>query len=527
MSKRGRDDTRSMKRTVSARIPTAEGKFSLFHYRNQRDDKEHLALVMGEVTGQDDILVRVHSECFTGDVLGSRRCDCGEQLRLAMEHIANEKRGVLLYLRQEGRGIGLEEKLKAYNLQDQGYDTVEANLLLGHQADERQYWAAAGMLSDLGVCSIRLLTNNPDKVEKLSSEGIRISGSVRLIPPVHEDNFGYLTTKVEKMRHLLSLPELDIQELAIEKIELEKIELEKIETQSASIPPAQRLTPPIPAIAHQNGTSVQVINNPGTNRESYQFYLHGSATNDSGAPAQASDVAASEQSSSLEKKLSDLAEQIAQHRGKHPFVTLTWAQSLDGSIASKTGEPLRLSAEGSMRMTHRLRAMHDAILVGIGTVLADNPKLTTRLVEGSSPRPVIVDSSLRTPLHAAIFQHPKPPIFATLNPKQESIQAIRSHGGEVLQLPSAVSGGVDLPALLNQLMAIGIRSVMVEGGAQILNSFLQQQLGNRVVITIAPRLVGGIRVLGMSFDANTRSNNFVQTGYTKIDTDMIFWGAFE
>jgi GTP cyclohydrolase II len=192
--------------TVRTRLPTIEGEFQLCVYAN---GKEHLALVKGDVTGKEDVLVRVHSECFTGDVLGSLRCDCGEQLRRAMSMIACEGAGMIIYLRQEGRGIGLVEKLRAYNLQDQGYDTVEANLALGHQADEREYSMAAHILNDLGVRSIRLLTNNPAKIEHLSALGICVSERVPLEPTVHSDNADYLFTKALRMNHLFSfdLPE--------------------------------------------------------------------------------------------------------------------------------------------------------------------------------------------------------------------------------------------------------------------------------------------------------------------------------
>ena len=192
-------------RVASARIPTHAGEFQLCVYTNHRDAKEHLALVLGDVAGKDDVLVRVHSECFTGDVLGSLRCDCGEQLHLAMQTIALQGEGVILYLRQEGRGIGLAEKLRAYNLQDQGYDTVEANLLLGHQADEREYSMAAHMLDDLGVRSIHLLTNNPSKIERLQELGVQVNGRVPVEPTVHPDNAYYLLTKVQRMDHLLNL----------------------------------------------------------------------------------------------------------------------------------------------------------------------------------------------------------------------------------------------------------------------------------------------------------------------------------
>jgi len=194
-----------IKREVISRIPTIHGEFYLVLYTNNLDKKEHLSLVMGDVQGQEDVLVRVHSECFTGDVLGSRRCDCGEQLHYAMQSIAAAGSGVVVYLRQEGRGIGLLDKLRAYNLQDQGYDTVEANLLLGHQADERDYTMAAGILADLGVQSIRLLTNNPVKINRLQELGVQVTERVPVESTVNADNYQYLFTKAQRMHHLLDL----------------------------------------------------------------------------------------------------------------------------------------------------------------------------------------------------------------------------------------------------------------------------------------------------------------------------------
>jgi len=190
---------------VSTRIPTDGGEFHLNLYHNNIDDKEHLALVLGDVQAQSNVLVRVHSECFTGDVLGSRRCDCGEQLQFAMQTIAWAGQGVLIYLRQEGRGIGLLDKLRAYNLQDQGYDTVEANLLLGHQADERDYTVAARILEDLQVSSVRLMTNNPRKIRHLKELGVIIVERVPIEPTINAENANYLITKARRMNHLLNL----------------------------------------------------------------------------------------------------------------------------------------------------------------------------------------------------------------------------------------------------------------------------------------------------------------------------------
>ncbi len=190
---------------VQTRIPTAQGEFTLHYFSNSIDDKEHVAFVKGDIKGKEDVPVRVHSECFTGDVLGSRRCDCGEQLEMALKLIEASGKGVLLYLRQEGRGIGLLNKLKAYNLQDQGMDTVDANLHLGHLPDEREYDMAALMLQNLGVKSVALITNNPQKIDELTKLGIPVSKRIPIETRIHTDNAGYLKTKAEKMRHMLSM----------------------------------------------------------------------------------------------------------------------------------------------------------------------------------------------------------------------------------------------------------------------------------------------------------------------------------
>jgi GTP cyclohydrolase II len=149
--------------------------------------------------------VRIHSECFTGDVLGSQRCDCGEQLHRALELIALEGRGVIVYLRQEGRGIGLAEKLRAYNLQDTGLDTVDANLALGHPVDESDYGMAAAILKDLGIKSVRLITNNPQKITEMEERGIEVVDRIATLPTVYPDNATYLLTKAQRMNHLLNL----------------------------------------------------------------------------------------------------------------------------------------------------------------------------------------------------------------------------------------------------------------------------------------------------------------------------------
>ncbi len=191
---------------VQTRLPTANGEFVLHYYSNTLDDKEHIALVKGAVADKEAVPVRIHSECFTGDVLGSRRCDCGEQLDIAMQLINDLGYGVLIYLRQEGRGIGLLKKLQAYNLQDSGMDTVDANLHLGYLADEREYNIAALILNDLKIKSVQMLTNNPDKIDALEKLGVKVVGRVPVESVANDDNRGYLKTKAKKMAHMLFEP---------------------------------------------------------------------------------------------------------------------------------------------------------------------------------------------------------------------------------------------------------------------------------------------------------------------------------
>ena len=393
-----------VERQACARIPTEVGEFQLCYYQNSLDQKEHLALVFGEINTQSPTLVRIHSECFTGDVLGSLRCDCGPQLNQAMQQIAQAGAGIVVYLRQEGRGIGLLDKLRAYNLQDEGYDTVEANLMLGHQADARDYTIAARILQDLSISAVRLLTNNPSKIESLEQLGILVTERVPMPAALNVENATYLATKVERMRHLLNL----------------------------------------------NGRS-----------------LHPSP----------------------------LAKSVPNGR---PFVTLSYAQSVDGSITLRRGQPLALSGQESMTLTHQLRTSHDAILVGIGTVLADDPRLTVRLVAGPDPQPIILDSQLRLPLTAKLLtEHPRKPIVATTKTADSAKeQALLDAGATVVRLPATANGQVSLPALLACLHKHNVRRLMVEGGARIITSFLGERLVDRLVVTIAPLLVGGLNAVG-------------------------------
>ncbi|MBE2223631.1 MAG: GTP cyclohydrolase II [Anaerolineae bacterium] len=425
----------TVEKVTCARIPTESGEFQLCYYQSDIDDKEHLALVHGDVAGKENVLVRIHSECFTGDVLGSLRCDCGEQLQRAMQLVAAEGAGIVVYLRQEGRGIGLLDKLRAYNLQDEGYDTVDANLMLGHQADGRDYTIAGLILQDLGVHSIQLLTNNPDKIEKLQALDIEVAARVALPADVNEENAVYLRTKVERMRHLLDLN---------------------------TPPPVSPLPDVFPTNMVRNGRC---------------------------------------------------------------FVTLSFAQSLDGSITVQRGQYTAISGSESMYMTHQLRSVHQAILVGIGTVLADDPQLSVRLVDGQQPQPVVVDSHLRVPLTAKLFEQPRMPwIFTTHEASEARQTALEAQGARVIRVDAA-AGMVSLTAVLDFLYQAGLKTVMVEGGARIITSFLAAKLVDHLVVTIAPKILGGLHAVeylngsGLPHLENAR--------YQILGSDMVLSGEVE
>jgi 3,4-dihydroxy 2-butanone 4-phosphate synthase/GTP cyclohydrolase II len=212
-----RQTERLVERVVSTKLPTAFGEFTAVGYRALLDDKHHVAMVKGDVSGKDDVLVRVHSECLTGDVFHSLRCDCGDQLASALAQIEQEGRGVLLYLSQEGRGIGLLNKLRAYKLQEEGLDTVDANLKLGLPADLRDYGIGAQILGDLGLTSIRILTNNPKKIIGLEGYGLSVTEQVPIQATPNPHNQAYLDAKRDKMGHVLHHQGLPFDEQMIEE----------------------------------------------------------------------------------------------------------------------------------------------------------------------------------------------------------------------------------------------------------------------------------------------------------------------
>jgi GTP cyclohydrolase II len=196
-------DHACVKIAAIAELPSRFGQFHIVAFYNNKDNKEHVAIVHGDVTDAEDVPVRVHSECLTGDVIGSLRCDCRDQLETALRMIGGMDKGIVLYMRQEGRGIGLINKIRAYGLQEHGYDTVEANLALGFRDDERDYSVAAHMLESMHVKSIRLITNNPKKIEDLTKNGVKVNGRIPHVMQPNQYNQFYLETKALKSGHLM------------------------------------------------------------------------------------------------------------------------------------------------------------------------------------------------------------------------------------------------------------------------------------------------------------------------------------
>lgn len=423
-----------IKKQVSASIPSKYGQFELSLFTTNQDNKEHLLLTFGSVENADNILVRIHSECVTGDILGSLRCDCGEQLQMSMSQIAIAGCGVIIYLRQEGRGIGLIQKLRTYNLQDQGKDTVDANLALGHKVDERSYEVAAQILKDLKIKKIRLLTNNPDKIKSLASFNLNVIDRVPLKAAIYADNAFYLLTKTIKMSHIFAKDEL--------------------------------------------------------------------------------------------KELHERCYSCTQNR--KPLVTLAYAQSLDGSISHHEKERLLLSSPESLTMTHQLRSKNDAILVGIGTILADDPLLTVRHYQGKNPQVVILDSKLRIPLSARVLKNSLPPLIFTSSKsdpiKQKQLLAMNA---KIIITDDITDGKINLTAILEKLYDLGMRTVMVEGGRRVITSFVNENQADRAIITIAPIFIGGISVLSHEMDSYSGFPQLKNILQYKLGKDIIIMGDIE
>ena len=403
----------SLREVASLPLGTTFGEFELRAFE-LTSGGVYLALLRGEIGHGRSVLTRLHSECLTGDALGSLRCDCGAQLREAAREIATEGRGVLVYATDhEGRGIGLVNKLRAYMVQDDGADTVEANCRLGFPADARTYDVAAQCLELLGVRSVRLLTNNPSKVEALERAGIDVEETVPLQTSPHVRNIEYLHVKEARLGHLA------------------------------------------PAGVPLDGEPI------------------GEATNVAPLLGRAVAPAA------------------------RPYVVLKYAQTVDGRIATRRGDARWISGEAERRISHGLRAACDAVLVGVGTAIVDDPQLTVRMVPGSSPLRVVLDSTLRLPSTARVFDDRAGTVVITTEHSSEERRAAVRGRGVGVHVVDAGPRGVDLASALQTLRALGVGSLLVEGGARVITSFFAEKLVDRLVVGIAPTIMGaGIDAVG-------------------------------
>ncbi len=403
-----------MARAATTVLPTRHGQFSMLGY--VAGDTDQVALVVGLDAPPPGVLpwVRIHSECLTGDAFGSLRCDCGEQLQAALAAIMDHGYGAVVYARgHEGRGIGLVEKLKAYALQDDGMDTLDANLALGHPADARRYDEAAAVLRDLGLTRIALLSSNPTKEEALESLGVSVVQRLRLGVPDRPENAFYLNTKRDRMRH------------------------------------DSEPTPVIPATLLQ------------------------------GAPP--------EVYADLEAVGPDLI--IAQ-----------LGQSLDGFIASRTGDSRFVTGDEDRRHLHRLRSLVDAVVVGAATVLADDCQLTVREVRGSNPVRVVLDPRGVVGPTAAVLADPAAPTLWCVGASAPRDLTAGAHV-EIVRL--AEDGAFTPSAVLGLLAQRGLGRVLVEGGGRLVSSFVAAGAVDRLFVTVAPLVVGD-GVPGLRFDGHDR-----------------------
>jgi 3,4-dihydroxy 2-butanone 4-phosphate synthase/GTP cyclohydrolase II len=420
-----------VRESVRVPLPTPFGPFEIRAFETGAG-LVYLAMVHGDLGDGDDVLVRLHSECLTGDALGSLRCDCGVQLRLAMRTIAAEQRGVLIYATgQEGRGIGLVNKLKAYVAQDGGADTVDANVVLGLPIDARDYTAAAAVLEQLAVRSVRLLTNNPTKVDGLRAAGTTVNGLAPLPTAPHHRNLSYLRTKADRMGHLR--PHLG--------------------------------APPPEGVPGLNG--------------------HGNGNGAAGSSVAGIDSAAAAPTLDAMQLLGA----VRRHPDR-PYVVLKYAQSLDGRIATSSGDSKWISGEPERRLSHTLRAACDAVLVGVGTAITDRPQLTVRMVPGASPNRVVLDSTLRLPLDSPLLEPEAATTIITTERADPARRAALQRRGARIEIVADDEGRVDLAAALSRLRDAGVESLLVEGGAAVITAFLAAGLVDRMIVGIAPIVLG-------------------------------------
>eukprot|EP00967_Tisochrysis_lutea_P016457 scaffold18539_cov29-Tisochrysis_lutea.AAC.1 len=529
------------------------------YHPTDRPEQPWVVATSGDVAGREGVLVRLHDACLTSEILRSIKCDCEAQLRLSQRLLAREG-GVLIYTPQEGRGIGLAKKVAAYQLQyEKHLDTVDANRALGEPDDARSYTCVPAILRNLGIRSICLLTNNPFKATSLKALGVDVVGCRPLwTPDVSDLCRSYVNAKVERMGHMLPP---DAAPLVPATAPAATTPASMWRSASDALNALRRRRAPESPPVKPDQSS----RDPLTTMRECAPCLPPDASEDSGArstglndtPDEVQQISPQSSSAMIVEALaptrpfsavpngyqppsaaaaetrlfSDLSAAMAAHRRTQgvtlPFVTVSYAQGLDGSMCGPLGAHgprLMLSGSGSMTLTHKLRATHDAVLIGVGTLLADNPRLTVRLVDGPSPLRVVVDSQLRTPLDCQLLttkvrrrvgslgrsnlESECGTVIITLRQTVDSENGIRrseklrERGAIVLAVNSAptTSGIADLAqrvCLRSALGALrselGVTSVMVEGGVRLLSSLLEQHVANFMAVTVAPVFAGGLR----------------------------------
>jgi GTP cyclohydrolase II len=399
-----RDQPEIARRSGPIPLATSYGTFQVSCFE-LTSGRTYVALVRGELDDATGILVRLHSACLTGDTFGSFRCDCGTQLDASMHRLAAEG-GILVYaVDDEGRGIGIVDKIRAYGLQDVGHDTVDANVRLGRPVDGRDFREPAEVLRVSGVRAARLLTNNPAKVAALRAAGIAVPEVIPLTTSPNHRSLDYLRSKRDRLGHA---------PLGAEPDEI-----------------------PSPAI--------------------------------------------------------DVEEIVGDPDGRLPYVVLKYAQTIDGRTATSSGDSRWISGSEERALAHAIRAWGDAICVGLGTVLADDPRLTVRLVPGPSPMRVVFDSRLSIPDDAKVLtEGPSTMLFTTDRSDPTRRRALVGRGIGVHVVPTHADG-VDLAAAFAAMPELGLATIVVEGGARIATSLLAAGLVDRVVVSIAPTLLGAGR----------------------------------
>jgi 3,4-dihydroxy 2-butanone 4-phosphate synthase/GTP cyclohydrolase II len=440
-------DERASLPTCVARVPlpTAFGEFTAAAFECS-SGFVYLVLILGDIAEDEPVLTRVLSECLTGDALGSLRCDCGVQLRAALRRIAGAGRGVLVYATShEGRGIGLVDKLRAYIEQDQGADTVDANLRLGLGADLRDYTDSASILQALGVRRVRLLSNNPRKAAELRAAGANVESVEGLATAAHTRNLAYLQTKQDRLGHLL---------------------------------------PTGPPVEPFGGTAID---------------------------ATAIDATA-------------LVGDVARRHAERPWVVLKYAQTIDGRIATSTGDSKWISGARERQLSHALRAACDAVLVGVGTVLNDDPQLTVRLVPGACPVRIALDTQLRTPPTAKILSHETPTILVASTSAPADRRSTLEATGARIRTVAPGPGGVDVTAAFHDLADLGVRTLLVEGGARVITSLLRARLVDRLIISVSPTVLGaGTEAVGeLGSTRVTDGVRLVNRSVHLVDDDVVF-----